>query len=433
LQIDRPVPERSDEEIAAEQARNYRWNFTVNTVDVLMFWFGLSFISTSTILPLFISKLTSSKLPLGLIAVISQGGWFLPQLFTANVVERLARKKPVVVNLGFFTERLPMWGLVIAALMAARSPTLALVLLLLSFAWHSLGAGLVATSWQDMVARCFPVKRRGLFWGVSSFIGLGMGTVGSFFSAWMLEEYPFPNNFAYVFAIAAVSIMLSWFALSLTREPVGPVRAPRQSNREFWAGLLPLLRADHNFRRFMMARITLALGGMGAGFVTVAAVSRWDVSDSTVGLYTAAMLLGQTVGNLVFGLLADRFGHKLSLELGAVASCLSFTLAWLAPTAEWYYVVFALSGISLGALVVSGLLVVMEFSGPSRRPTYLGLANTGTGLAGMVGPLLGSLLAGWSYSWLFALSAGVNLAALAALRWWVREPRWTSGTLVNAD
>ena len=97
--------------------------------------------------------------------------------------------------------------------------------------------------------------------------------------------------------------------------------------------------------------------------------------------------------------------------------------------ADWYYAVFCLSGISVGAVVVSGLLVVMEFCGPSRRPTYLGLANTGTGLAGMLGPMLGALLAAWSYSWLFALSAGVNLAALVTLRWWVREPR--SGTLVK--
>jgi predicted MFS family arabinose efflux permease len=79
------------------------------------------------------------------------------------------------------------------------------------------------------------------------------------------------------------------------------------------------------------------------------------------------------------------------------------------------------------------MLVVMEFGEPARRPTYLGLANTGTGLAGMTGPMLGALLAGWSYDWLFALSAGVNLAALAVLRWWVREPRWAGEALVNAD
>ena len=119
LQIDRPVLPLSDDEIAAEVERNYRWNFAVNLGDVTAFFFGASFISSSTIVPLFISKLTSSSLPIGLAAVIAQSAWFLPQLFTAHAIERLARKKPVVVNLGLFLERVPVWLLVIAAIVAS--------------------------------------------------------------------------------------------------------------------------------------------------------------------------------------------------------------------------------------------------------------------------------------------------------------------------
>ena len=63
----------------------------------------------STIIPLFVSKLTTSTLALGLVAMLSQGGWHLPQLLSANLVERLSRRKPVIINLGFFLERLPLW------------------------------------------------------------------------------------------------------------------------------------------------------------------------------------------------------------------------------------------------------------------------------------------------------------------------------------
>lgn len=426
LQLDRPVPARSEAEIAAEVERHYRWNFAVNLLDGLFFWFGASFASSTTILPLFISKLTSSTLPIGLVAVISQSGWFLPQLLTANAVERLARKKPVVVNLGFFSERVPIWVLVIAAMIAGRSPLLAMVLLLGGYAAHAVGAGVVATSWQDLIARCFPVDRRGRFFGLTAFLGAGTGALGAAFSAWLLRTFPFPTNFVYAFTIAAAGITLSWFFLALTREPVQAVSVPRQSNRQFVSGLPDLLRRDHNFRCFLLTRLLMALGGMGMGFVTVAAVHRWQVPDSTVGVYTAALLIGQTFGNLAFGLLADRFGHKLSLEIGALASVLGFGLAWLAPVAEWYYAAFALLGISAAAVFVSGILVVLEFCEPPRRPTYVGIANTGVGLVGMVSPLLGAWLASVDYGWLFALSAGLSFVALILMRWWVREPRQRS-------
>jgi MFS family permease len=424
LQVDQPVLPRSDDEIAAEVERNYRWNFSVNLIEGISFWFGLSFVSSTTIVPLFISKLTPSQLPIGLVAIISQAGWYLPQLFTANGVERLARKKPVVVNLGFFLERLPIWVLAGAALVAGWSPGLALALFLVGYAWHNLGAGVVATAWQDMIARCFPVDRRGRLFGLTMFGGTGTGTLGAALSTWILAAFLFPINFVYIFMIAAIGITLSWFFIALTREPVQPVTAPRQSNRQFWAGLPDILRHDHNFRRFLLARLTLALGRMGMGFVTVAVVERWQVPDSTVGIYTAALLLGQTLGNLAFGFLADRLGHKLSLELSALASLLAFTLAWLAPSPDWYYAVFALLGVTLGAIIVSGILLVLEFCAPQRRPTYVGLANTGVGLVSIIAPLLGAWLAGISYNWLFALSAGINLVALAMMRWWVQEPRW---------
>ena len=430
LQINQPVPPRSDEEIAAEVERHYRWNFTVNLIEGASFFFGAGFASSSTIVPLFISKFTSSPLPIGLASVIAQGGWFLPQLFTANLVERLPRKKPVVVNLGFFLERLPVWLMTGAALVAGRSLTLSLALFLISYAWYYLGAGLVATSWQDMVARCFPVDRRGRFWGITTFIGTGAGMLGAIFSTRILGGFAFPFNFAYLFSIAAISTTVSWFFLALTREPAQPVSAPRQSNREFWAGLPNILRHDHNFRRFLIARLTLAMGNMGFGFVTVAVVRRWQVPDSTVGVYTAVLLLGQALGNLILGFLADRFGHKLSLELSAAASGLAFAIAWLAPAAEWYYIVFALLGMNLGAILVSGILVVMEFCEPQRRPTYIGLANTSVGLVGVCVPLLGAWLASINYTWLFALSAGVNLVALVLMRYWVQEPRRTRVTAI---
>ncbi|MCI0397970.1 MAG: MFS transporter [Chloroflexi bacterium] len=424
LQVDRPVLQRTDDEVTAEMYQNYRWNFAVNLLDGASFWFGSSFISSTTIVPLFVSKLTDNPFFFGLAAVIAQGSWFLPQLLTANVVERLARKKPVVVNLGLFLERMPLWLIVLAAVVATRSPGLALALFLIAYAWHGLGAGVIATAWQDLLARCFPVERRGRFFGTTMFVGAGAGTAAAGFSASLLKNYPFPTNFVYTFIVAALGISLSWFFIALTREPVRPVTLPRQNQRQFWGDLRRIVRADHNFRHFLVARLLLALAGMGSGFITVAAVQRWQVPDAMVGYYTAAGLLGQTAANLAFGFLADKRGHKLSLEISSLALLLAFVIAWLAPAPEWYYLVFGLQGITLSAIIVSGILVVMEFSPPDKRPTYTGLVNTGVGLVSSVAPLLGAGLATLNYDWLFALSALVSLLALVAMRWWVREPRF---------
>ena len=134
------------------------------------------------------------------------------------------------------------------------------------------------------------------------------------------------------------------------------------------------------------------------------------------------------VGNLVLGLLADKHGHKLSLEIGALVTFLAFALAWLAPSSEYYYLVFFLLGITQGAIIVSGILVIMEFSPPEKRPTYAGIANTSVGVISMIGPLIGAWLALNGYSLLFGLSAAIALISFAALHWWVQEPRLRQST-----
>lgn len=423
LEADKPAPERAETEIAAEVEQNYRWNFSVNLLDGASFWFGLSFFSSATVIPLFVSQLTDSRLAIGLVAMIAQGAWFVPQLFTANSVERLARKKPVVVNLGFFLERVPVWLMPLAALLAYWSPMAALLLFLFAFAWHGLGAGIIATAWQDLIARCFPVARRGRFLGITTFLGAASGMLAASFSAWILEAFAYPLNFVYTFLLAALFITVSWVFLALTREPVQPSTVPRQSNRQYWGALPTIVRQDDNFRHFLVGRLLLAMGGMGVGFVTVTAVQQWQISNSTVGIYTLVLLLGQTIGNLFFGLLADRRGHKISLELSALAGMIAFLIAWLAPAAEWYYGAFLFLGISGGGIVVSGILVVMEFCAPEKRPTYLGLTNTSVGLISTVAPLLGALLAMRGNALLFALCALFFLSSFVVFHWWVREPR----------
>ena len=121
-------PEPADAAFEREVERHYRHNAMVNVLDGTFFWFGASFMATRTILPLYVSHFTDSALVIGLLSVLASTGWLLPQLFTANWIQRLPRKKVAIVHVGLFTERLPVFLMVPAAWLATRSSALALVL-----------------------------------------------------------------------------------------------------------------------------------------------------------------------------------------------------------------------------------------------------------------------------------------------------------------
>ncbi len=383
----------SSTEFDREVERNYRHNFTVNFLDGTFFWFGSSFIAAGVILPLYVSHFTDNDLLIGLVAVISSGGFFLPQLFTANWVEQLPVKKYLPVRIGFFTERVPIVLLAPAAILfATRSPGLALTVFFLLYAWHVFGAGITAVGWQDMLAKVIPVKNRGRFMGLTNFSGTVTGILGAGVAYWLLERFPFPTGYIICFAIAAVFVMISWVFLSLTREPPLANHDKPVSQQDYWKKLPLILKKDPNFLRFLLSTGVINLGGMSLGFLAVYAMKHWNLPDSTVSAYNAPLLVGQAAANLLFGWLADRHGYKLVILLGALAMMLSNGLALFAPSPVWFNLVFVLRG-AVAASALLAMLIAFEFSAPEIRPTYIGVASTASGVSAAIAPMLGGWLA----------------------------------------
>jgi MFS family permease len=409
-----------------EQAeRNYRWNFLVNALDGATFWLGMSFISSTVILPLFVSHFTANPLLIGLIPFLNTAGVFLPQIFMANAVERAPLKKFFPVTLGFFCERLPLFLLApMTYWLAPSRPLLALSLFFVLYAWHALGVGVIVVGWQDMIAKIIPVAHRGRFFGITNFIGNGTGVLGALALPFVLNRYTFPLGYVIAFTVAAVLMLLSWFCIALTREPAVYSRKPPVSQQAYLRSLPAILRRDRNFQRYLLAQIVFALSGMATGFLVVYAVQRWQLPDAQASGFTVALQIGLSLANLFFGFLADRKGHKLSLEICLAVNVLSLVLAVVAPSPWWFFVIFFLRGAVNAGTFVSGISIVYEFTDAENRPTYIGLANTIPGIAGALAPLFGGwLAAALSYQTMFMLSASIGVLSWSLLRYAVNEPR----------
>ncbi len=405
--------------------RNFRWNFTVNTLDGTSFWFGMSFMSSTIILPLYISHFTSNPLLIGLIPFLTNAGIFLPQLFTANVVERAPLKKFFPVTLGFFLERLPILLLAPTAFFLATSrPILALAMFFVLYTWNCFGTGATLVGWQNMIAKIIPVDKRGRFFGITNFIGNGTGILGALAVPFILAKFTFPLGYVISFAIAAAFIFISWVFLSLTREPVVHSTKPAVSQLVYLRSLPQVLLKDRNFRAYLLSQIIFSLSGMATGFLAVYTVQTWKLPDAQASGFTVALQIGLALANLFFGFFSDRKGHKLSLEICMALSTLSLVLAIFAPSPLWFFPIFFLRGAVNAGTFISGISIVYEFTEPENRPTYIGLANTIPGVAGALAPLIGGWLVGAiSYQAMFILSAIIGTVSWILLRFAVHEPR----------
>ncbi len=417
----------TDQTITAQEKirKDFRWNFIVNMLDGTSYWFGVSFMSIAVILPLYVSHFTDNPILIGLIPFFGTAGYLVPQLFAANVVERAPVKKFFPVTLGFFLMRLPILLLAPAAFfLATNQPTWALLVFFLLYAWHTIGTGWQIVGYQDMIAKIIPVDKRGRFFGITNFMGNGMGILGALAVPVVLSSFSFPQGFVISFAIAGVLIFFSWFFLSLTREPAVQSNKPPVSQWDYFRSLPQVLRKDHNLRMYLLAQILFALNGMATGFLVVYAVKTWNMSDAQASGFTIAMQVGLALANLFFGFLADRKGHKLNLEICMILSTLGLLVAVVAPSPLWFFLIFFMRGAIGAGTYISGVSIVYEFTDAENRATYIGLANTIPGIMAAVAPLIGGWFAGAvSYQAMFIVAAVFGVISWAVFRFAVREPR----------
>lgn len=406
--------------------KNFSWNFKVNLIDAIFIVFGLGVISRETVLPLLVSQLTDSRVAIGMVAAIYNFGYYLPQLLTANYTEGLRRKKPFVMLLGGLGERGPYYlmGLVVLCL-AVDFPGLTLTLIFLLLAISAASNGVATPAWYDMIAKVIPVQKRGLFSGVGHGLGaLLAATLGAALVAKVLKDWSFPNNFAFLFGVAAIAVTISWVGLALTREPDSERVKESVPLIRYLKYLPNTLRKDSNFSHFVLSYSLVKVGWMAMGFFLVYGVERFGLTGTQIGIFTGVLIGSQAVLNLIWGLIADRIGHKIVLVGAAFALALAALVTLIAPSSTWLGLTFILLGAALAGDDVSRFNIVLEFCAPEDRPTYIGLTNTLLAPVTFLAPLLGGLLAEWlGYSGLFVITAFVALGGGLVFMTWVREPR----------
>ncbi|WP_236256162.1 multidrug effflux MFS transporter [Streptomyces hygroscopicus] len=145
-------------------------------------------------------------------------------------------------------------------------------------------------------------------------------------------------------------------------------------------------------------------------------------SATTVELTLTTFLLGLAAGQLVFGPLSDRYGRRGPLLAGSAVFVTASVLAALAPTITVLVTARLLQGASASAGMVIGRAVIADLETGRSAARAFSLMMIVSGVAPVVAPLLGSVLAG-AIGWrgVLLVVAALAVAMLAGSAAIVRE------------
>jgi MFS transporter, DHA1 family, multidrug resistance protein len=132
----------------------------------------------------------------------------------------------------------------------------------------------------------------------------------------------------------------------------------------------------------------------------------------------SALIVAFGVAQLVAGPLADRFGRRPVLLVGAALYTLACGGAALAPSVEWLVAWRALQGAAIATAVTCGRSIVRDLYHPGEGARMMSRALSGLGVIAMASPVTGGLLVqaiGWRAT--LAAPALFGAATLAFIAW----------------
>jgi MFS family permease len=309
--------------------KNYKRNFSMGVINGALFNAALAFLSGSTILPVFISQLTESRILIGLFSTMESFGWFFPQLFAAVFIAHRPRV------LGFYNNlsglRLGFFAFAIAGIFFfADNPHSILISFVIFFGGLSIAAGFAGVAFTEIVGKTIPVNRRGSYFGLRMLIGGSLAALEGLLVKRIIATFDFPYNFGYLYISAWILMALGLATFAYVREPKTRDVIEKAHPREQFRAAISIFRKDSNFRRLYFTRACVNTYYLSSPFYVVFAITKLGATGSIAGIYLTMQMIGYLASNLLWAWLSNHISNKRVIMLSAAVSVIPPLLSLIA-------------------------------------------------------------------------------------------------------
>jgi hypothetical protein len=414
------LKERIPTAATKERKNNHRWNFSMGMVHAVFFSGATSFVHPDTVIPLFLSTLTSSSIIIGIASMIrgTLGGLgsVIPQLFVAAHLHNVTQRKPFLVRTLIVRAACFFLLGLITLLLHDRSPSLLIVSgLTLSFIFTITG-GVASVPFYDIWSRSLPHEMLGTFfahrhlWGGLFAIIMGL-VVSNLLGCPHLENRV---KYALLFLGAALLMSVGFVGLASVRER--PARKHEQSTAKRAVLMLAgnIILSDKRLRLYLCAFLLSGAPAMALPFIVLFARDRLSFNAADVGIFLAIQMTGSLSVALLWGRITDKYGCKVTAGLSSLVSILflaTVTMPLLSPCfpRTIMYGVYGLIGAWTPGRQVCFDKMLLRMSSEKLRPVYIALKGT-LSFPLVLYPLVGAFLLRWTHSYGLLLSITTVLA-----------------------
>jgi len=388
------------------------------TLEGAAFMGGISVMSTSGAVALFIDNMTGSITLVGLAITLQALCMLVGQLIGAPIVQTI-RNLPGTLFYGMTLQRILPFLMAIPLFIGIGAyPSVTIFLVLFGAFW--LWDGVITMPWGELVARAIKPELRGHMMGMQVAIGGTLSLLTGLLLAWLLATPTLTDHFrfGYVFVLTASVLLLSIIFIRFVKDPK-PITTPiKVDYKKYYEKIPTLIKESKPLQHALIARIPGYIGFSVITFMVVFGAHTLDISDTQISWLVYAKIVGGLIGGIVLGEASRRVGNKAVIMLcnAGVFITVLMALAMIFFPALGYAWLVALC--VLASLWLNNWLgyfnYMIDIAPREYRPAYQVIGNCIGIPFSFVGYGIGAMIDSWGYAAAFVLGGVTAIITIIA-------------------
>ncbi|OAA88813.1 MFS transporter [Clostridium coskatii] len=177
-------------------------------------------------------------------------------------------------------------------------------------------------------------------------------------------------------------------------------------------------------------------GALSLAYALPVLISLWHLNTAQSGMLIAAGYLGQAVGAIIFGVIAERFGRVFGIKASMFMMSIMGIACMFAGNYTALFILRFLQGIGLGGEVPVAATYINELSAAHGRGKFFIIFEIIFPVSLMLTAQLGAVIVpSFGWRWLFLLGGAVGMILLPLFFKLKESPRWliSKGKLDEAE
>jgi len=358
---------------------NFKRNFSLGVLNGTFFMAAIAFIAGSTVLPVFISKLTDSRVLIGIISHVEWFGWLLPQLFAAIFLAHRRKALGFYNRLSFI--RMTIFAICIASIFIFSDNYKAILIIFgTGLTIFALSSGLAGVAFMEIVGKTIPINKRGSFFGLRMFSGGLLAAIGGIAVKKIMAAYPFPYDFGYICIVAWVLMLLGLVCFALLKEPENKDTLDKASPLKNLITAMGIFRENNDLKKLIFSKMWSNTALLATPFYVIFAIENLHAKEWMAGIYLTSQMVGYLTSNLLWGWLSNHVSNRLVILLSTVLRIVSPVIALTSFIFEidpyLFSSVFFFMGMAEAGIDMGYMNYLLEISPSRGRPLYIGLMHT---------------------------------------------------------